>query len=47
VVTLGLCGLAFALLVAFFARVVYHLRRAGLSRGELSFNPLATARIPG
>jgi NADH-quinone oxidoreductase subunit H len=38
--TLGLLGL-------FAWRVVYHLRRAGLSRAELSFNPLSTARIPG
>src|SRR5881628_1548413 len=39
---LGLAGLA-----VFGWRVVYHLQRAGLSRAELSFNPLSTARVPG
>jgi len=31
-------------LAMFFRRVVYHIRRAGLERRHLSFNPLATAR---
>jgi len=39
---LGLAGLA-----VFGWRVIYHLRRAGLTRAELSFNPLSTARVPG
>src|SRR5436309_15851346 len=43
----GLCLLAVALLGLFAWRVLYHLRRANLTRAELSFNPLSTARIPG
>ena len=46
-VTRALCALAGVMIVLFAWRVVFHLRRAGLSRGELSFNPLATGRIPG
>jgi len=34
-----------ALLVAFARRVVFHVRRALLTREELSFNPLSTARV--
>jgi NADH-quinone oxidoreductase subunit H len=41
------CLLALALLLGFAWRVAYHVRRAGLRRDELSFNPLSTARIPG
>jgi NADH-quinone oxidoreductase subunit H len=40
VVALGALGL-------FFRRVAYHLRRAGLRRDDLSFNILATTRVPG
>jgi NADH-quinone oxidoreductase subunit H len=43
----ALCLLALGLLVGFVWRVGYHLRRAGLRRDELSFNPLSTVRIPG
>ena len=43
----ALCLLALALFLGFGWRVGFHLRRAGLRRDELSFNPLATARIPG
>jgi hypothetical protein len=43
----ALCLLATVLLGAFGWRVVYHLRRAGLRRDELSFNPLSGARVPG
>ena len=43
----ALCLLAAGLVLAFAWRVVFHLRRAGLRRAELSFNPLSTARIPG
>ncbi len=46
-VRVALCLFAAALLAVFAWRVVYHLRRAGLSRGELSFNPLSTARVAG
>jgi NADH-quinone oxidoreductase subunit H len=46
-VTQGLCVLAAVAILLFAWRVVFHLRRAGLSRAELSFNPLSTARIPG
>jgi NADH-quinone oxidoreductase subunit H len=42
----ALCLLAAALVALFVWRVVYHLRRAKLSRRELSFNPLATAPVP-
>jgi NADH-quinone oxidoreductase subunit H len=42
-----LCLVALGLVVLFFRRVVFHIRRARLSRDELSFNPLATARVPG
>ena len=36
---------AAGLLVAFARRVVFHVRRALLTREELSFNPLSTARV--
>jgi NADH-quinone oxidoreductase subunit H len=45
IVTRALCALAAVLLVLFAWRVVFHLRRAGITSGELSFNPLATARV--
>jgi NADH-quinone oxidoreductase subunit H len=38
---------ALVLLGLFFRRVGFHLRRAGLRREDLSFNPLATARVRG
>lgn len=34
------------LLAMFFRRIAFHLRRQGLERRHLSFNPLATARAP-
>src|SRR5262245_35422180 len=34
-------------IAAFVRRVAFHIRYAGLERGHLSFNPLATARSPG
>ena len=43
-VRVGLTLLSGALLLLFVWRVAFHLRRAGLSRRDLSFNPLATAR---
>jgi NADH-quinone oxidoreductase subunit H len=46
-VRIALFALGMAGLAVFAWRVVYHLRRAGLSRAELSFNPLSTARVPG
>jgi len=46
-VSKALCLLAAGLLGAFLWRVRYHLRRAGLRRDEMSFNPLSTARVPG
>jgi NADH-quinone oxidoreductase subunit H len=42
----GLTALAGVLLVLFLWRVRYHLRHARLGRDMLSFNPLATARVP-
>jgi NADH-quinone oxidoreductase subunit H len=45
-VTTALCLVAVGLVAAFAWRVNYHLRRAQLAFGELSFNPLATARSP-
>jgi hypothetical protein len=42
-----LSGLALVLVVGFLFRVRYHIRRAGLRRDDLSFNPLAGARVPG
>jgi NADH-quinone oxidoreductase subunit H len=42
----ALCALAALLLGVFAWRVVYHLRRAGLRRDELSFNPLSGVRVP-
>jgi NADH-quinone oxidoreductase subunit H len=42
-----LCLVAVALLVGFVWRVGYHLRRAGLRRDDLSFNPLSGVRVPG
>src|SRR3989442_709984 len=38
---------AVALLGLFVRRVVFHVRRAGLKRDELSFNPLSTGRVMG
>jgi NADH-quinone oxidoreductase subunit H len=45
-VTAALCLVAAGLVAAFAWRVAYHLGRAKLTRAELSFNPLATARSP-
>jgi hypothetical protein len=45
IVTEALCALAAVLIVLFAWRVLYHLRRARITSGELSFNPLATARV--
>ena len=42
-----LCVAAAVLLGLFLRRVRYHLKRAGLKREELSYNILATERIPG
>src|SRR3989441_248040 len=42
-----LCVAAAVLLGLFLRRVRYHLTRAGLKREELSYNILATERIPG
>jgi NADH-quinone oxidoreductase subunit H len=42
-----LCLAAVGLFGLFLRRVMYHLRRAGLRRDELSFNPLSGARVPG
>ncbi len=39
--------LSLVALVAFVRRVGFHIRKAGLERRHLSFNPLATARSPG
>jgi NADH-quinone oxidoreductase subunit H len=47
VVRWALSAGALVLFVLFVRRVAYHLRRAGLRRDELSFNPFATARVPG
>lgn len=44
-VRIALTLMAGVLIVLFFARVVFHIRRARLSRRHLSFNPLATARV--
>ena len=44
-VRLVLFGMTVVLLGFFFRRVAYHLRRAGLERRHLSFNPFATARV--
>ena len=38
---------AAALLGLFARRVVFHVRRAGLKREELSFNPFSTGRVMG
>jgi NADH-quinone oxidoreductase subunit H len=46
-VRIALCVAAAGLFVRFVSRVLYHLRRAGLRRDELSFNPLSGARVPG
>jgi NADH-quinone oxidoreductase subunit H len=43
-VKFALCLLAVGLLVVFARRVAFHLRRAGVRGGELSFNLLSTAR---
>jgi NADH-quinone oxidoreductase subunit H len=40
-----LTALAAVLLVAFFWRVRFHLKHAGLTGQQLSFNPLSTARV--
>jgi NADH-quinone oxidoreductase subunit H len=45
IVTRALCALAAVLIVLFAWRVGFHVRRARLTSGELSFNPLATARV--
>ncbi len=42
-----LCVAAAVLVWVFFRRVRYHLKRAGLKREEMSYNILATGRIPG
>src|SRR5881296_297939 len=42
-----LCVAAAALLGLFLWRVRYHLKSAGLKREEISYNILATGRIPG
>jgi NADH-quinone oxidoreductase subunit H len=41
-----LCLVAVGLVLAFFARVAHHIRRAKLTRAELSFNPLSTVPVP-
>src|SRR5262245_55967073 len=46
-VSAALCLAAVGLFGLFVRRVAYHLRRAGLRRDELSFNPLSGARVPG
>ena len=46
VMRLALMAVAAIVLLRFLGRVSYHVRRAGLPREELSFNPLATARSP-
>jgi len=46
-VSVVLCVAAVGLFGLFLRRVMYHLRRAGLRRDELSFNPLSGARVPG
>jgi NADH-quinone oxidoreductase subunit H len=45
VVRWALTAIAAALLVAFFWRVRFHLRHGGITRQQLSFNPLSTARV--
>jgi NADH-quinone oxidoreductase subunit H len=42
-----LCVAATVLVGLFLRRVRYHLKRAGLKREEISYNILATERIPG
>ncbi len=42
-----LCVAAVGLVGLFLHRVRYHLKRAGLKREELSYNILATERVPG
>jgi NADH-quinone oxidoreductase subunit H len=42
-----LCAAAAVLLGLFLWRVRYHLKRAGLKREEMSYNILATGRVPG
>jgi NADH-quinone oxidoreductase subunit H len=42
----ALCLVAVGLLGLFARRVAYHIRRAGLRRDELSFNPLSTVSVP-
>jgi NADH-quinone oxidoreductase subunit H len=46
-VQLALFAVTVVLAIAFIARVVWHIRHAGLGRRHLSFNPLSTARSPG
>jgi NADH-quinone oxidoreductase subunit H len=41
----ALTAIAAALLVAFFWRVRFHLRHGRITRQQLSFNPLSTARV--
>ena len=45
-VRIALSVVALGLLVVFAWRVRYHLRRAGIRRVDLSFNPLSGARVP-
>ena len=45
--TLVPLAIAAVLLGLFLRRVRYHLTRAGLKREEISYNILATERIPG
>jgi NADH-quinone oxidoreductase subunit H len=47
VMRIALFALTVALGIAFLIRVRYHLRRAGLRRDDLSFNPLSGVRVPG
>src|SRR5262245_58673269 len=42
-----LSAFALVLVIGFLFRVRYHLRRAGLRRDDLSFNPLSGARVAG
>jgi NADH-quinone oxidoreductase subunit H len=42
----ALCLVAAGLVVAFFGRVAHHIRRAKLTRADLSFNPLSTVAAP-
>ncbi len=46
IVRAALCLVAVVAILGFFRRVRYHIRRAGLTRADLSFNPLSTASVP-